>query len=262
MRLPIFQVDSFTSQRFAGNPAAVVPLDDWLPDELLQAIAAENNLSETAYVVRQGADYALRWFTPVMEADLCGHATLATAWVIFHRLEPGRQSVSFETRWAGRLAVERRDPMLAMDFPSWPPQPVPPMAALAQALGAVPQALFKATRDHMALFETADDVRRLRPDFRALRDLDVECVIVTASGSGDCDFVSRFFSPRGGIDEDPVTGSAHSTLVPYWSKRLGKQRLHARQLSRRGGDLFCAMKNARVEIAGEVAPYLEGWIEV
>jgi len=262
MRLPIYQLDSFASRRFAGNPAAVVPLEDWLADDVLLAIAQENNLSETAFLVREGSDYALRWFTPAVEADLCGHATLATAWVVFHRLEPERRSVGFETRWAGRLTVERRGAMLAMNFPAWPPEPVAPLKPLEEALDVVPMALFKGKRDHMAVFDSAAAVARISPDFRALRQLDVDCVIVTAPGDGDCDFVSRFFSPKGGIDEDPVTGSAHSTLVPYWARRLGKRTLRARQISRRGGELFCTLKDERVEIAGEVVPYLEGWIEI
>ena len=262
MRLPIYQLDSFASRRFAGNPAAVVPLENWLADDAMQAIAQENNLSETAFLVRQTSGYGLRWFTPALEADLCGHATLAAAWVVFHKLEPDRTSVDFETRWAGRLTVERRAELLAMDFPAWPPAPIASFAALEQALGAVPTTLLKGKRDHLAVFETAEAAARISPDFRALRDLDVDGVIVTAPGGGDCDFVSRFFSPKGGIDEDPVTGSAHCSLVPYWAARLGKRTLSARQISRRGGQLACVFKGERVEIAGEVVPYLEGWIEV
>lgn len=262
MRLPIYQLDSFASRRFAGNPAAVVPLESWLADEAMQAIAQENNLSETAFLVKQGARYALRWFTPALEADLCGHATLAAAWIVFHRLEPERQSVDFETRWAGRLTVARQATMLAMDFPAWPPAPIAPFPALERALGAVPSALLKGKRDHLAVFDSAEAVARIRPDFQALRALDVDGAIVTAPGDRDCDFVSRFFSPKGGIDEDPVTGSAHCSLVPYWAARLGKRALRARQISRRGGELSCTFKGERVEIAGEVVPYLEGWIEV
>ena len=260
MRLPIYQVDAFTDRLFGGNPASIVPLDSWPPDATLQAIAAENNLSETAYLVKRGGDYEIRWFTPAIEADLCGHATLASAWAVFNLIEPGRDRVSFATRRAGTLTVERRGDLLAMDFPARPPEPLASIRALETALGATPRETLKAVRDYVAVFASAEEVRRLTPDFRALRTFDP--VIATAPGSGDVDFVSRFFAPSGGIDEDPVTGSAHSTLIPFWAKRLAKDRLHARQISARGGELFCEAKGDRVEIAGKAVLYLEGWITV
>jgi PhzF family phenazine biosynthesis protein len=261
MRVPLYQIDAFTARRFAGNPAAVVVLEDWLPDETLQAIAAENNLAETAFLRREGEDYGLRWFTPTVEVDLCGHATLASAYAVFRFLEPRRDSVGFRTVKAGRLTVTRRGALLAMDFPARPPQPAAVPQGLAEALGQAPLEVL-AARDLLAVYARQEDVAALTPDIAALARLDCFAVIVTAPGKGDVDFVSRFFAPRQGIAEDPVTGSAHCTLIPYWAGRLGKERLAARQLSPRGGDLACALKDERVEIAGECALYLEGTIEV
>lgn len=259
MKLPLWQVDAFASQRFEGNPAAVVPLHGWLPDATLQAIAAENNLAETAYVVPHGEDYAIRWFTPVVEVPLCGHATLASAWVVLNRLEPERARVTFHSK-SGPLTVERDGERLAMDFPSIPPGAATPNPGLVEALGAEPRALLEGFQ-WFAVYESAEQVRALRPDFAALGKLPLHGVIVTARGT-DCDFVSRFFAPSAGINEDPATGSAHCRLVPYWAKQLGKTRLHARQLSARGGELWCELKGERVVMAGQVAPYLEGTIEV
>jgi PhzF family phenazine biosynthesis protein len=260
MRLPIYQVDAFADRIFAGNPAAVVPLAEWLPDATLQAIAAENNLAETAFFVRRGDAYDLRWFTPVVEVDLCGHATLASAHVVFRFIEPERRRVAFETRQAGTLVVTRQGDELAMDFPGWPPEPVESPSSLAVALGRNPSEVL-ASRDFLAVYDKAADVAAIKPDFAALRRLD-RAVIVTAPGSGEVDFVSRFFAPRAGIDEDPVTGSAHCQLIPYWAKRLGKTRLAARQLSPRGGALSCALEGGRVTIAGQARLYLEGTITV
>jgi PhzF family phenazine biosynthesis protein len=260
MRLPIYQVDAFAERLFAGNPAAVVPLESWLPDATLQAIAAENNLSETAFFVRHGDEYKLRWFTPVLEVDLCGHATLASAYVIFRFIAPERRSVAFETLKAGTLIVTRHGDELAMDFPAWKPQPAEAPSGLVVALGRNPTELL-ASRDWFAVFEKAADVAAIKPDFAALRRLD-RAVIVTAPGSGGVDFVSRFFAPGAGIDEDPVTGSAHCQLIPYWAERLGKRRLNARQISPRGGGLSCAIEGDRVTIAGRAQLYLEGTIEV
>jgi PhzF family phenazine biosynthesis protein len=258
MRLPIYQVDAFTDRIFAGNPAAVVPLTEWLPDATLQAIAAENNLAETAFFVRRGDTYDLRWFTPLVEVDLCGHATLASAHVVFRFIEPERRRVAFETRQAGTLVVTRHGDELAMDFPSWPPEPTESPSGLAVALGRNPSELL-ASRDFLAVYDKAADVAVIKPDFAALRRLE-RAVIVTAPGSEDVDFVSRFFAPWAGIDEDPVTGSAHCQLIPYWAKRLGKTRLAARQLSPRGGVLSCALEGGRVTIAGQARLYLEGTI--
>jgi PhzF family phenazine biosynthesis protein len=260
MRLPIYQVDAFTSRLFAGNPAAVVPLQDWPPDATLQAIAGENNLSETAFFVRDRDVWELRWFTPTAEIDLCGHATLATAAVIFRHIEPARRRVEFRTRKAGTLSVTRHGEELALDFPARPAAPVAAPPALAAALGATPAEVL-AARDYLCVFENTEDVHNLRPDFAALARLD-RLVICTAPGVGEFDFVSRFFAPALGIDEDPVTGSSHCTLVPFWAERLGRSHLRAKQVSPRGGELSCALEGDRVTIAGRAAFYLEGWITV
>ena len=260
MRLPLFQVDAFvTDTPFSGNPAAVCPLDTWLPDAVMQAIAAENNLSETAFFVPEGEFYRLRWFTPTTEVDLCGHATLAAAFVVFGWLAPWRHSVTFQTRQAGPLTVARDGDLLALDFPTRPALPWAEAGPIAAALGRPPSALF-ATRDYLAVYERADDIAALSPDFAAIAALDRFAVIVTAPGTDGVDFVSRFFAPARGVDEDPVTGSAHCTLIPYWAERLGKSQLAARQLSRRGGALSCALRGDRVTIAGRALLYLEGAI--
>jgi PhzF family phenazine biosynthesis protein len=260
MRLPIYQVDAFTDRIFAGNPAAVVPLEEWLPDATLQAIAAENNLAETAFFLPRGDAYALRWFTPKVEVDLCGHATLASAYVIFRFIAPERRRVAFETLKAGTLVVTRQGDELAMDFPAWPPKPAEAPPGLAAALGKNPAEVL-ASRDWFTVYERETDIAAIKPDFAALRRLD-RAVIVTAPGSGGVDFVSRFFAPWAGIDEDPVTGSAHCQLIPYWAQRLGKTRLAARQISARGGTLSCALEGDRVTIAGEARLYLEGAITI
>ena len=261
MRLPIYHADAFAARRFAGNPAAVMPLPSWLPDETLQAIAAENNLSETAFVVREASGWRLRWFTPAIEVDLCGHATLATALVMKERLGLWSGRIAFATR-SGRLEVAEEEGRLVLDFPAQPPSPCEAPAGLAAALGAAPVEVLRNI-DLVCVFADAASVRALEPDFRAIARIDVRGVVVTAPGEdGDCDFVSRFFAPRGGIDEDPVTGSAHCKLIPYWSKRLGRPRLFARQVSRRGGELWCEDRGARVRIAGHGAIYLEGSVEI
>ena len=261
MRLKLWQVDAFAEKPFAGNPAAVVPLEQWLPDATLQAIANENNLSETAFFVPMDAGlYELRWFTPTVEVDLCGHATLASGHLILCHLDPQRPDVAFHTR-SGALTVSRDGDRLAMDFPAWPPQAVPPPEGLVTALGHSPEAVYFGRDRHMAVFPTVDDVRRLRPDMGALARVSPGRIIVTAPGD-DCDFVSRFFAPGLGIDEDPVTGSAHCVLVPYWAERLGKTELHARQVSARGGELFCRHRGARITIAGRAVLYLTGTIRV
>jgi PhzF family phenazine biosynthesis protein len=260
MRLPLYQVDAFTDRLFAGAPAAVVPLEAWLPDATLQAIAAENNLAETAFFLRETKDYALRWFTPAVEIDLCGHATLASAHVIFDRLEPQRRDVSFRTLKAGTLTVTRQGDELAMDFPARPPRPVAAPSGLAAALGAPPSEVL-ASRDYLAVYGRQADVAALRPDFAALARLDA-AVIVSAPGEDGPDFVSRYFAPAYGIPEDPVTGSSHCTLIPYWAERLGKTKLRARQISPRGGDLTCAFAGERVTIGGRCVSYLEGTISL
>jgi PhzF family phenazine biosynthesis protein len=261
VKLPLYQVDAFTDRLFGGNPAAVCPLKEWLPDATMQAIAAENNLSETAFFAPEGDGFLLRWFTPTFEIDLCGHATLASAFIVFQLLEPNRRSVSFRTLKAGVLNVKREGELLAMDFPARPGTPVAIDPALAAALGKAPLEVL-AARDHMVVYEHAADVAGLAPDFRALAKLDCFAVIATAPGTDGVDFVSRFFAPGQGLDEDPVTGSSHCTLTPYWAARLGKTTLEARQLSKRGGVLTCTLSGARVGIAGRAVLYLTGEIAV
>ncbi|HEY1755613.1 MAG TPA: PhzF family phenazine biosynthesis protein [Bryobacteraceae bacterium] len=258
MELPIYQVDAFASKPFQGNPAAVCPLEHWLPDETLQAIAAENNLSETAFYVRNGDRYDLRWFTPSVEVDLCGHATLATASIILDvRREIAGQRVVFDSR-SGELNVARQGDLYTLDFPSRPPGPTQVHPRLEAGLRAKP-ALVLAAQDYLCVFETEEQVRDLTPDMQVLAGIDLFAIIVTAPGR-DCDFVSRFFAPGKGVPEDPVTGRAHTTLIPYWSKRLGKPKLFARQISRRGGELWCEDRGSRVSIAGGAVQYLEGRI--
>jgi PhzF family phenazine biosynthesis protein len=260
MKLRLFQIDAFASRVFAGNPAAVVPLAGWLDDATLQAIATENNLSETAFLFGGGGDYEIRWMTPAAEVDLCGHATLASAWLVFNELEPGRTEVVFQSK-SGPLRVAAKGDRLALDFPSRPPEPADAqLGRLGEALGRAPAAAL-AARDLMAVFEREEDVQALAPDMKKVAAFDCTGVIATAAGS-DCDFVSRFFAPTFGIPEDPVTGSAHCTLVPYWAKRLGKTSLTARQISPRGGELFCEDRGDRVEIAGHAVLYLDGMIDV
>ena len=259
MEIPIYQVDAFASRVFAGNPAAVCPLETWLPDSVMQAIAAENNLSETAFLVKRGADYGLRWFTPSIEVDLCGHATLGAAYVIAERLEPGRREISFNTR-SGLLSVKRDGELFTLDFPAIPPQLIADSTEVAAALGAAPRELWGAG-SFMAVFAQEAEVSAVNPDLTKIAALEARGLIVTAPGD-DCDFVSRFFAPKAGIPEDPVTGSAHCILTPYWARRLDKAKLVARQISRRGGELTVEDRGARVFISGRVAPYLEGRIRV
>ena len=258
MKIPIYVIDAFTRKVFGGNPAAVCPLEDWLSDAEMQAIAQENNLSETAFFVRQGDAYALRWFTPTLEVDLCGHATLASAFVIFNYLERAGDTVTFETR-SGPLTVSREGENLALDFPARRGAPCEPPAELVEGLGARPRETLRA-RDYLAVYQSEEEVRRLEPDFGLLAKLDCLGVIATAEGRGEADFVSRFFAPGAGVDEDPVTGSAHCTLIPYWAEKLGRQQLHALQISARGGELFCEDKGERVKIAGTVVRYSEGFL--
>jgi len=259
MKIRLYHIDAFTDRVFAGNPAAVCPLDSWLPDETLQAIAAENNLSETAFFVGGGGEYALRWFTPTVEVDLCGHATLASAYVLFEALEPSLSEVRFSSR-SGPLTVTRDGDLLALDFPTRAPDPCVTPSGLEEALGARPREVW-AARDYMAVFDSEDEVRALRPDMERVSRLDRFALIVTAPGN-EVDFVSRFFAPASGIPEDPVTGSAHCTLIPYWAQRLGRTRLRARQVSRRGGELFCEHQGSRVLIAGRAVKFLEGSFDV
>ncbi len=259
MRLPLYQVDAFTDRLFRGNPAAVVLLEQWLPDEVMQAIAAENNLAETAFVIPREGSSLLRWFTPAVEVDLCGHATLASSHVLFSTRFPSRKKLTFSTT-SGDLHVTRAGDLLRLDFPSRPGEPIAVSDAVVAALGARPREAYLA-RDLLTVFAGENEIRDLRPDFDRVAALDAMAVIVTAPGT-DVDFVSRFFAPRVGIPEDPVTGSAHCTLVPYWADRLGKTALTARQLSARGGDLLCDLQGDRVGIAGRAVEYLRGEINV
>lgn len=260
MSLPFYWIDAFTDRPFAGNPAGVVPLAQWPEAALMQNIAFENGLAETSFIVKTAEDrYHLRWFTPTIEMDLCGHATLAAAFVIFTELGATSDLLTFDTR-SGPLTVERLgDGRLELNFPSRPPTPVAISPALVQALGATPDHVAQA-RDTLCVFAREADVLALRPDFVAIGALDTFAVIATAPGQ-DGDFVSRFFAPRAGVNEDPVTGSAHCTLTPYWAARLGKKRLHARQVSPRGGELWCELAGDRVKIAGHAVLYLKGTIE-
>jgi PhzF family phenazine biosynthesis protein len=258
MKIPYFEVDAFASKPFHGNPAGVCPLKNWLDDATMQNIAAENNLSETAFFAPRGDDYELRWFTPTVEIDLCGHATLASAFILFSELGFRSQAVRFHSK-SGLLTVTRQNDVLTLDFPSRPPMPCTVPETLIRGLGRKPVEVLKA-RDYFAVFATAEEVRSLQPDFELLGTLD-EKVIVTAPGV-DCDFVSRFFAPTAGVPEDPVTGSAHCTLIPYWSKRLGKSKLFARQVSKRGGELFCEPAGDRVQIGGKAVLYSRGQIEI
>lgn len=260
MLIPLYQVDAFTRRPFGGNPAAICPLERWLPDATLQAIAAENNLSETAYYIPNGASYDLRWFTPTVEVDLCGHATLAAAYVIWAiRRESSAARLKFQSR-SGELAVERDGDRYAMDFPALPAAECAVDPGLVAALGARPKVVLGA-RDYLCVFDSEDEVRALAPSMEKLAAIDRFAVIATAPGR-DCDFVSRFFAPAQGVPEDPVTGSAHCTLTPYWSRRLGKKQLFARQVSRRGGEIWCEDRGKRVRIAGHAVKVMEGQIEV
>jgi len=257
LKIPVYQVDAFASRVFSGNPAAVCPLKKWLPDEQMQAIAAENNLANTAFFVPNLDGYDLRWFTPKVEVELCGHATLASAFIIFHDLAPAAKSVRFETK-SGALIVTRDGDLLSLDFPARPPAEYEMLPELVSALGAQPEAILTA-RDYLAVYASEDEVRKLAPDLAKVAQLDRFGVIVTGPGK-QVDFVSRFFAPAKGVPEDSVTGSAHCTLIPYWGKRLGKKKLHAQQVSARGGELWCEDRGERVTISGKAVRFLEGSI--
>jgi len=259
MRIPIYQIDAFSGRVFSGNPAAVCPLEEWLDDSVLQAIARENNLSETAFFVPEGSGYHIRWFTPVAEVDLCGHATLAASFVILDYFDKSVKQITFRSR-SGKLTVVREGELLAMDFPSQPPFSCKVPKELIQGLGTEPLEVL-CSEDYLALFLREEEVLNLNPDMRILKELDLRGVIATAKGN-KVDFVSRFFAPRFGIDEDPVTGSAHCALIPYWAKKLGKKNMHARQISPRGGELFCKDRGDRVVIAGKAVKFMEGHITI
>jgi len=259
MKLPIYQVDAFTSKLFGGNPAAVCPLEYWLEDGILQSIAAENNLSETAFFVKKENSYELRWFTPEAEVDLCGHATLASAFVIFNLLKSENEKIIFQTK-SGKLEVTKRNDLLVMNFPSRKPVATKIPEGLIEAIGKEPKEVLQS-RDLLLVYETEEDILSLQPDFALLKKINCFGYIATAKGN-EADFVSRFFAPKEGINEDPVTGSSHSTLIPFWAERLGKTELHAFQVSKRRGELFCKLLGDRVEIAGNAVLYLTGSIEI
>ena len=256
----IYQVDAFADRAFAGNPAAVCPLTEWLSVELMQAIAAENNLSETAFFVPDGeGGYDLRWFTPTIEVELCGHATLATAFVILECMAPGGEAVSFNTP-SGKMTVARRGDLLYLDFPAHRAVETGIPKALADGLGGAPRTVLEGP-NYMAVFAREAEIAALEPEFRSLAKLYPRGVIATAPGE-DCDFVSRFFAPAHGVDEDPVTGSAHCMLIPYWSARLARKSLLARQISARGGTLHCEDRGSRVGIGGRAVLYMEGTVRI
>lgn len=257
--ISLYQVDAFTSEVFGGNPAAICPLENWLDDSLLQSIAIENNLSETAFFVRDGEDFHLRWFTPGAEVDLCGHATLATSYVISTYLEPGREIMGFQSR-SGRLEVTRDGDLYTLNFPVLQSEVIECPQLLREALGTE----IVVTLDGMDMIAVLKDeatVRDLEPNIGMIAELETRGLIITAPGT-DCDFVSRFFAPRHGIPEDPVTGSAHCLLAPLWAEKLGKTKMTARQLSARGGELSVELKGDRVLISGRAAPYMIGTISV
>jgi PhzF family phenazine biosynthesis protein len=261
MRTPIFQLDAFTTRRFAGNPAAVMPMNSFLGDATLQAIAAENNLAETAFFVPQDGDYRLRWFTPATEVPLCGHATLASATVVMERLEPARSRVVFHSA-SGPLTVSRAKAGYVMQFPIRTAELVPAPPGLVEALGVVPVEVLANAFNYTVLLASAQAVRELSPDLAAIARLDRDGLIVTAPGDDSYDFVSRYFAPAKGIPEDPVTGSAHCMLTPYWARRLNKKEFRAFQASPRGGEIICRLTESSVELEGSCVFYLEGEVEI
>ena len=258
MKLPIYQVDAFTSLLFAGNPAAVVFCESELPVETMLSIAAENNLAETAFVIGRGNETEIRWFTPTVEVDLCGHATLAAAHVLFNHLDFPGNEVAFSSK-SGPLYVRQKGESLYLDFPADSIRAVEPPEPLIIGLGLEPKELYRGRDDYLAIFENEDNIVSLLPDMVLISQVPARGVIVSAPGH-EADFVSRFFAPQSGIPEDPVTGSAHTTLIPYWSRRLGKDHFRAKQVSRRGGELVCKDLGERVEIGGRAVTYLSGEI--
>ena len=260
MRIQIFQADAFAASLFKGNPAAVVPLKQWLPDELMQQIALENNLSETAFFIPEGDHFHIRWFTPKAEVKLCGHATLATAHILFNELNFQGEQIEFNSK-SGILTVKKTGDKLQLDFPADFAQPVEPIPVFAEAFGTHPLATFKGRTDYLLLFDSEETIQKFQPDISLLLSTNARGIMVTAKGN-DVDFVSRFFAPAVGVNEDPVTGSAHTTLIPFWAKRLNKTEMTALQLSARGGQLWCALSGDRVLIAGKAVTYLRGEIDV
>ncbi len=261
MKLKLYQVDAFTDKLFHGNPAAVCILENRLDEELMQKIALENNLSETAFVVPKNGEYEIRWFTPATEVELCGHATLASAHVLFNHLNISTNDITFHSRERGSLNVQKEGDSLTLDFPTDNCAEVEIPSGMADAIGAEPVEAFKGDTDYLLIYESEDVIRNINPDFNKLLKVDARGVIVSAAGK-NCDFVSRFFGPRCGINEDPVTGSAHTTLTPVWGNKLGKTILTAKQLYARGGDLVCEYANDRVKITGKAVTYMIAEIDI
>jgi len=260
MKQKIYQVDAFADRLFSGNPAAVCVLPHWIENELMQNIAMENNLAETAFVVKEEDRYHIRWFTPELEVDLCGHATLASAFVLFTYYDITGNSIPFYSGRSGELAVTKEaNGYLTLDFPSDTLKEVPMMPELNAALGIAPLQIFKGKTDYLLIYSSQAEIEEMNPNFFLLDAIDARGIIVSAPGT-DVDFVSRFFAPRCGVSEDPVTGSAHTSLIPYWAQRLEKSKLVAKQLSARGGTILCEFKGARVNISGKAIPYLIGEI--
>jgi len=261
MKISIYQIDAFTDKVFGGNPAAVCFLDAWIDEERMQKISAENNLAETAFIVKKGNDYEIRWFTPLVEVDLCGHATLAAAHVIYEYYNYTSDKIIFHTQSSGSLSVNKVDDSLILNFPTDSYQKVETPQALIDAFGIRPIEAFRGGSDYLLLYQSQKDVEELKPILDLIATVEARGVIVTAQGD-QSDFVSRFFAPQAGVNEDPVTGSAHTTLIPFWSKKLKKDRLTAKQLSKRRGDLKCKYLGDRVEISGKAVTYLIGEIEI
>lgn len=260
MSQKIFQIDAFTDRLYSGNPAAVCILENWIEDSIMQKIAMENNLAETAFAVKEGSQYIIRWFTPELEVDLCGHATLATAFVLFNNYNLNDSYIEFFSPRSGKLLVEKgKNGLLILDFPTDEIKSIKPIQALIEAIGKTPVYTLKGKTDYLLIYNTQKDIEQLNPNFFLLNQLDARGVIVSAPGE-NVDFVSRFFAPQCGVNEDPVTGSAHTSLIPYWSKVLRKPELVAKQLSKRGGDIYCEFLDKRVKIAGRAVPYLKGEI--
>jgi len=261
MKLIIYQVDAFTNKLFGGNPAAVIPLEKWIPDELMQNLGMENNLSETVFFVPVGnEEYEIRWFTPAVEINLCGHATLASAFVLYNFLNFKNSRLVFHSK-SGRLEIEKRADLYVMDFPAWKPEPGNAPSNLEQIIGVDDIVSVNKHRDLLVELSAEEEVKKAKPDFTAMKKLGQK-IIITAPGTGDVDFVSRFFAPSAGVDEDPVTGSAHSQLIPFWSEKLQKKKMHAKQLSPRGGELWVGYWGDRVTIAGQCVFYMKGEINV
>ncbi|WP_437369976.1 PhzF family phenazine biosynthesis protein [Maribacter litoralis] len=262
MKQKIYQIDAFTKELFGGNPAAVCILDKWLANDLMQKIAAENNLAETAFAVQKDDHYELRWFTPEIEVDLCGHATLATAFVLYNYYGYKENTLRFISPRSGELIVEKNEKgTLTMDFPTDELKKVSEQTLITEAIGKKPLETYKGKTDYMLVYKTQTEIEAMTPNFHLLNELDCRGVIVTAKGN-EVDLVSRFFAPQCGIPEDPVTGSAHTTLTPYWSKKLNKKSLSGKQLSERGGDIQCDYLGDRVKISGNAVCYLIGEIDI